>query len=250
MVLVAFMAGCAPVPSIVESTPVVGECHQLDRPEYFAILSDTAPAVGCTTAHTTETFMVGDLSSSPRLAQAYPAVDERIDIAEMACPGSVVRAYLSANARQALYGVSTLAFLPTPQEWEAGARWVRCDLTVVQGETSAFEPLVIDFSLRDAATTQHADVLMRCFAPGDADSVAALVDVRCTDAHDSRDVNMWIALSQKPSELTIAQLCAPSVAEWAAMGSAPVEGVSGIVHTETNGNLTLRCVSLEQHVVG
>lgn len=223
---------------------MVGVCHQLDRPELFAVLSDTSPAVDCLGPHTTETYQIADLSSAPRLAERYPALEERSSIAEEVCSGDLVRAYVGAIDRQALYGVSTVAFLPTPQEWDAGARWVRCDLAIVRGETSPFEPVSLDFALNGAAATDAADFLTRCYST-EKDEV---VDVRCTATHQSRDVNMWMPVSPEPSELEIVQLCVPSVGEWTALGRTTVDGVDGVLHVEDNGSLTLRCVAVESHV--
>ena len=228
----------------MESSPEVGACHQLDRPELFSVLSDTSPAVDCVDGHTTETYQIADLSTSPRLAERYPALEERSRIAEQVCSDDLVRVYLGAVDRQALYGVSTIAFLPTPEEWDTGARWVRCDLAVVQGETSPFEPVEIDFALSAAATTDAADFLTRCYSTVEDE----VVDVRCTEPHESRDVNMWMPVSPEPSELEIVQLCVPSVGEWTALGRTAVESVSGVLHVEDNGSLTLRCVAVESDV--
>lgn len=226
------------------SPPEVAQCHALDRPEHFGVLSDGAPAVPCDGPHTTETYMIGDLSASPRFSERYPALEERGDVAELACSGSVVRAYVAAHPRQALYGLWTVAFLPTPAEWADGARWVRCDLAVVRQESGPFEPLAMDFSLQNAATTENADDILRCYQGGGAEAV----DVRCADSHDSRDVNMWIPVTAEPSELEIVQQCVPSVTEWAAFVGRTAEGVSGALHTESNGSLTLRCAAVDEHV--
>ena len=244
------LAACTAVPlsspvasDVTAPAPVVGECHNLDRAEHFEILSDAAPAVECGADHTTETYLIGDLASVARFSSRYPALEERLDISEEICSGSVVRAYVGANARQALYGVSSVAFLPTPQQWADGERWVRCDLVVVAAETQAFEPLVLQSSLRNGAASGEADPLLRCYR--DDASSDELPDVRCSEAHVSRDINMWIPLTAEPSELEIVQQCVPAASEWGTLTGRTVEGVSGVLHTESNGSLTLRCVVTE-----
>lgn len=210
-------------------------------------MSDTAPAVDCGAEHTTETFQIADLSTLPRLPERYPAAEERAGLAEDACSADLVRVYLGALDRQALYGLFTIAFLPTPDEWADGQRWIRCDLAVVKSETTAFDPLTLAFTLRNAATTDDADTLTRCYASGDD---GAFVDVRCSDPHESRDVNMWMPVAVQPDDLALVQQCVPSVSEWVALGIRPVDGVSGVLHVESNGSLTLRCVALESNVSG
>ena len=220
------------------SAPVVGECHDLDRPEHFDILSDASPAVDCGLQHTTETYMIGDLASVTRFASRYPALEERIDISEEICSGSVVRAYVGANARQALYGLSSVAFLPTPHQWAGGERWARCDLVMVVDEARAFSPVGLENSLRDAAAAGDADPLLRCYEEGGD-------DVRCSEPHASRDINMWIPLTAEPTQLEIVQQCVPAATEWGALTGRTMQGVSGVIHTESNGSLTLRCVVTE-----
>lgn len=224
-------------PSPEDPAPAVGECHVLDRPEHFAVLSDTSPTVECGAEHTTETYMIGDLASVTRFSGRYPALEERLDISEQACSGSVVRAYVGANDRQALYGLSSMAFLPTPEQWATGERWVRCDLVMVGSETEAFWPVGVESAFRDAAASGNADPLLRCYT-GDA-------DVRCSEPHTSRDINMWIPQTSEPSELEIVQQCVPAATEWGTLTGRTVEGVSGVLHTESNGGLTLRCVVTE-----
>ena len=238
------LAACSAAPLASTSSteaptraPAVGECHTLDRPEHFAVLSDTSPTVECGAEHTSETYMIGDLASVTRFASRYPALEERLEISEQACSGAVVRAYVGASARQALYGLSSVAFLPTPEQWASGERWVRCDLVMVGSESEAFWPAGVAFSLRDAAASGNADPLLRCYAED--------ADVRCSEPHTSRDINMWIPLTSEPTEFEIVQQCVPAATEWGALTGRTVEGVSGVLHTESNGSLTLRCVVTE-----
>lgn len=224
----------------------MGECHNLDRPEHFAVLSDSAPAVACDQPHTTETYLIGDLTSVTRFATRYPALEERGLIADLVCDGAVVRAYVGANPRQALYGLWTVAVLPTPEQWESGARWVRCDLAMVRAEDAPFEPIDSSFALRDAAASGDADGLLRCYVR-DGENAR---DVRCSEEHDERDVNMWMPVTAIPSELEIVQRCVPSVTEWSTFTGTTADGVSGVLHTEDNGSLTLRCTAVNERVDG
>lgn len=245
----ALLAACTAVPLLspaevgVDATaPAVGDCHALDRPEHFEILSDAAPAVDCGAAHTTETYLIGDLASVARFSSRYPALEERLEVSEEICSGAVARAYVAANARQALYGVSSVAFLPTPAQWSAGERWVRCDLVMVEGETLPFSPLEVQVTLRNAAASPEADPLLRCYRDAAGDEPP---DVRCSEPHVSRDINMWIPLTTEPTQLEIVQQCVPAATEWGSLNGRAVEGVSGVLHTESNGSLTLRCVVTE-----
>jgi hypothetical protein len=56
---------------------------------------------------------------------------------------------------------------------------------------------------------------------------------------------MWIPQTSEPTELEIVQQCVPAATEWGTVTGRTVEGVSGVLHTESNGSLTLRCVVTE-----
>lgn len=244
--LVAALAGCAPSLDTAVAQPAAGECRLLDRPEQFRALSDGTPTVACDQEHTAETYLVGELDR-----ETYPVLGEREAIAAEACPPGVVRGYLGAHQRQALYGVWTVPWLPSEQQWAEGERWVRCDLVTVLDESAAFDPLVHTASLRGAAgDAARADALTRCYAAvGEvADPVLSApdetLDVRCDQPHGYRDVNHWLRQETAPGAGTAIRDCAESVQEWIGLGLRGSAGVAGVLREEANGNLTLRCVSV------
>ncbi len=234
------LSSCAAGPTASRAEPTIGECRQLDRPEHFAVLSDASPAVDCAAPHTVETYAVGELA---RDADArYPALAERETIAAEACPATGVRDYLGAGVRQGLYGVWTLAVLPTPARWTAGERWVRCDLMLVADERGAFDPLVRTATLRGAAQGAQADAVSRCYTSLGHESAAA-DEVRCSEPHLARDVDDW--LSRRGLGLdALAQLCAPAVEQWAAQSGIAAASDVALV-TEDNGVVTARCVAVD-----
>ena len=105
--------------------PEVGSCRALaaaaiEQPD------DDSPTVPCGSPHTTETFAVGRFDG--RLAEAG-VDDERLSSEVLDGCERRFRRYVGADASLALRTVLTWAwFRPTPEAWEAGARWYRCDL--------------------------------------------------------------------------------------------------------------------------
>lgn len=252
--LAATLAACTPAPDPVESTaaPAIGDCRLIDRPEQFAVLEDGSTVVDCTAEHSAETYFVGELDAD---REAYPVLGEREAIAAEACPPAVVRGYLAAHARQALYGVWTVPWLPTEDEWQDGARWVRCDLVTVADEAGAFDPLLHTASLAGAAAdAARADALTRCYAADGplADPLLSgpedTVDVRCDQPHQYRDVNHWLRQEAAPDTGLAIRDCAATVQEWIGLGLRASSGVAGVLRQEANGNLTLRCVSVDADV--
>jgi hypothetical protein len=181
----------------------------------------------------------------------WTLLGERESIATEACPPGRVRGYLGAHERQSLYGVFTLPWLPSEQQWRDGARWVRCDLVTVVDEAGAFDPLVRTASLAGAAAdAARADALTRCYAVDGAIADPLLsapeetLDVRCDQPHEYRDVNHWLRQEAAPTAGLAIRECAASVQEWIGLGLGASSGVAGVLRQEANGNLTLRCVSV------
>lgn len=255
--LAGLLTACAPVAPEPAAEPAVGECRLLDRPEQFAVLSDASPGLDCAEPHTAETYHVGDLDETEPEGAAYPSLGEREAIAGEACPPRLVRAYLAANDRQALYGVWTVPFLPDPEQWADGERWVRCDLVTVADETGAFDPVLHEVSLlRAAADGTSADALTRCYAVTGEVRDPLLVqaeevdDVRCDQPHQYRDVNDWSPLEQQLETHQVLARCGEAVQTWNRLGLAPAGGTAGVLRAEANGNLTLRCAVVESAVGG
>lgn len=237
------LTGCATgVPAGTSGPPSIGACHALDRTEHFLVWSDTAPPVPCDAEHTTETYFIG-VVAGPFDKATRPALAERGRVATTACPADAVRRYVGAADRQGLYGVLTVAFLPTDEQWDAGERWVRCDLAVVETE-AAFVPVSIAVPLSDITKTVDADLVLRCYTQT-ANGVppeGVVPDVRCSEPHVARDVNWWMLVLATPTEDDVLARCRGVVAE--ALGvdpTAAAEEVGGVLHREDNGNLTLRC---------
>ena len=107
--------------------PAVGECRDLTRAQVDAGRTD-APPVDCSGPHRTETFAVGTVPASfPGPATA--SVRQRIDAVEQACTRERMDAYLGLQADFPNRFEAIGAF-PSPAQWDAGARWVRCDLVL------------------------------------------------------------------------------------------------------------------------
>ncbi len=91
-----------------------------------------AAAVPCSQPHTTQTYAVTTLSgiTSPDDAAAIAATAERL------CRAGL-RGYVAATAgRLALSRVTHAWFVPTQEDLEAGARWLRCDVAVLRTDTT------------------------------------------------------------------------------------------------------------------
>lgn len=170
-------------PAQVDSVeaPELGACRLL-TPADVQQPFDATRTVPCGEEHTAETFAVGPLPAD--LADA--AYDDRRlgDFAYDTC-GRAFTGFLGGDESAVLRSVLSWAwFRPSPQAWEDGARWYRCD--VVGGA---------DGSEAYAALPTTARGLLRGRRPADRWSVCAVgpvvagsQKVPCSQPHDWRAV--------------------------------------------------------------
>lgn len=91
----------------------------------------TAPAIPCDGPHTTQTFYVGSLPDSfgvPDKAGAQARVR-----ATRACTTEAMNTYLGLTNTTIPSRFQIVAVFPTPGQWNAGERWVRCDVALRGG---------------------------------------------------------------------------------------------------------------------
>lgn len=113
------------------AAPVAGQCFTYPLSDIDKGIS-AAVAVDCATTHTAETYYVGTAKAdfripskatpAQRLAEAAPCTTERMN------------AHLGLKGRKLPSRFLPVVMLPTDAQWQAGERWVRCDV-VLQGGT-------------------------------------------------------------------------------------------------------------------
>ncbi|MBW9206430.1 septum formation family protein [Mumia sp. zg.B17] len=111
--------------------PIAGACYRLSAPQLAEAQVGVAP-VPCTQPHTTVTYLVTSLSgiTEPIDATALAANAER------RCRAALRTFVRATPARLALSRVRSAWFVPSDQDLDAGARWLRCDLAVSRTDTT------------------------------------------------------------------------------------------------------------------
>lgn len=117
------------LPTAASAAPQVGGCYAYPA-STIGKTSSAAPVIGCESAHTAETYFVGivpdafgvpsSASQAARLSAGRP------------CTVAAMNAYLGLTDRSLPSRFRTIVLFPTDAEWNAGERWVRCDV-VLQG---------------------------------------------------------------------------------------------------------------------
>nr|WP_246283944.1 septum formation family protein [Nocardioides perillae] len=161
--------------------PELGACRVL-TPDDVQRPSDATRTVPCSETHTAETFAVGPLPGT--LADA--AYDDRRlgQFAYDTC-GKAFTAFLGGDESAVLRSVLSWAwFRPSPQAWEDGARWYRCDVVGGPDGTDRYAPLPT--TARGLLRGQRPDDRWTVCAAGPV--VAGSEKVACSEPHDWRAV--------------------------------------------------------------
>lgn len=110
------------------SPPAIGSCFNLTYDEIRGVSSDKPP-VDCSTRHTTLTFDVVEFDVAPD----WNDEDSYLGEVYGQCNPSWIKV-LGGDPRKIARSAYTYHWLlPTPVQREAGASWVRCELTIAGG---------------------------------------------------------------------------------------------------------------------
>ena len=113
------------------ATPAVGQCFTYSKSDAAKAMSPDA--VDCATSHTAETYLVGTAKGGFKLpSKAKPA---QLLAEAGPCTDKKLNAYLGLSQRVLPSRFQSVVILPSDQQWQAGERWMRCDV-VLQGGTS------------------------------------------------------------------------------------------------------------------
>lgn len=176
------MNGWQAMPEPVGFVPEAGVCHQEDYLE-AASLADYAP-LDCESVHRAETVHVGEFTGdvAERVTPPTPG-SAAWQSAYQQCDEAAAT-YLGADFRYAELWLGVV--VPSPEAWEGGARWLRCDVRDhLNGDLWA--PLA--GTLGDGSS----ELLLGCFVATvseDNDTVDDMEPVACTEPHDAEFVGV------------------------------------------------------------
>ncbi len=176
-------AGGGTAPKVV-SKPVVGECRSLTLTEALA-KTNTTPPVDCGQPHNTRVIAVRNLPGGATYddltkAQLFAAVDK---ICDPALYAATSKSFLVLDRTS----YSFVWFEPTKQEKTDGARWVRCDLTLVHGHTYGDLPTDAVPALKGSHVPNRAK---RCLTG------KQFIITTCTASHNYRATGSFMVASK------------------------------------------------------
>ncbi|GAB3250535.1 hypothetical protein GCM10027425_07980 [Alteromonas gracilis] len=125
-------------PAARTPVPELGACRVLE-PADVEQASDDTETVPCTEEHTAETFAIGTFPDAFAEA-AYD--DARLGRWIYERCGTAFATFLGGNDSAALRSMLSWAWFRAPEaDWEAGARWYRCDVVGGRDDAEAYRAL-------------------------------------------------------------------------------------------------------------
>lgn len=199
--------------------PKVGQCRTTTYEQGFGY-SDPRKPVACSAPHRMKTFAVVTIPKRINLKKINEAKLGRY--AFDTCQPRFSKALGGSQALRAQTAYTWWSFIPTKAERKKGARWLRCDLSllaIVPGGNS-FAPPLPNLSLPMIGNRPVTDVTRRCLAEADNEYWTT-----CNRPHAARaDQTFAINSATRPSEATVKAQAAvqcpgkrftwPNLGEW------------------------------------
>ncbi len=184
--------GWAMLPEAKIAVPTAPACYTAAEDDLTTITKWSAP-VGCDTSHNVELIYVGQFTGTDADntsgAPASGSAGRRRAYENCA---DQAKSFLGADWRNGRLELTL--DVPITQQWEAGARWYRCDLQqykdledyVVESRTS---------SLKGVLASDTGDAKLGCLTITEtaAKDIDKMLPVACTSAHNGEYAGVWDA---------------------------------------------------------
>jgi hypothetical protein len=163
--------------------PEEGECRGVSVAQLRTIVNDEPP-VPCRRPHTVVTYFVDTLPESATRDAIAPA-DERVEAAADRICRSQFADYVGGNrSDRRLSMLTPTYFLPPSEQWNFGARWVRCDVYAYATPTRLADlPRSLEGALERGRTSED---FARCSPV--SPNAQSFRHVVCTEPHQWRAV--------------------------------------------------------------
>lgn len=194
LLLAGVLSGCnQTLPGASTGNPAVGDCHLIVSPEQFDAVSEPSPPVACGDAHTAQTFKITQVPAPLAGRGTRPGQQELKTVTARLCDVASLRKYLAAGERDGTTGLVIAGYAPSRDDWERGARAVRCDVLLAAKDGT---PLATTLDLRGVMAGPDSATLRLCYRQEPAGSGLSDdgVDVPCTEPHTGEDISAWFNL--------------------------------------------------------
>ncbi|MFF2299579.1 septum formation family protein [Arthrobacter sp. NPDC058127] len=242
VLLAGVLSGCnQTLPGAATGNPAVGECHLIVSPEQFDAVSEPSPPVPCTEAHTAQTYKVARVPAPLSGRGTRPGQQELKALTTRLCEVATLRAYLGARERDGTTGLAIAAYAPSRDDWERGARAVRCDVLLAADDGT---PQTTTLDLKGVLAGHDSAALRLCYRQELADGRLNddSVDVPCSEPHTAEDISAWFNLEGSVATPAARNArCLPYALQFLDVDALPAGITLRPIIRAVNGARTVRC---------
>ena len=242
LLLAGILSGCnQTLPGVPTGNPAVGECHLIVSPEQFDAVSEPSPPVACTKEHTAQTYKVTQVPAPLSGQGTRPGQEQLKALTARLCDVASLRTYLGAGERDGTTGLAIAAYAPSRDDWERGARAVRCDVLLTANDGA---PRTTALDLRGVLAGSDSAALRLCYRQELADGQLSDdgADVPCTEPHTAEDISAWFNLeSSVATPAARNERCLPYALQFLGADALPAGITLRPIIRTVNGAHTVRC---------
>ncbi|MCZ9884278.1 septum formation family protein [Arthrobacter sp. B2a2-09] len=242
MLLAGVLSGCnQTLPGAPTGNPAVGECHLIVSPEQFDAVSEPSPPVACGEAHTAQTYKVTQVPAPLSGQGTRPGQQELKALTARLCDVASLRKYLAAGERDGTTGLAIAAYAPSRDDWERGARAMRCDVLLATNDGT---PRTTTLDFKGMLTGPDSAALRLCYRQELADGQLSDdgVDVPCTEPHTAEDISAWFNLESSVATPAARNArCLPYALQFLGVDALPAGITLRPIIRTVNGARTVRC---------
>jgi hypothetical protein len=177
-----------PMPEAKLPVPADHACYALTDPAPGAF--KLPPAVDCGAQHNMETIHVGTLTGGDATADAPPPDGSPPQQRAYADCAKVAKDFVGDDWRNGRIGLDLV--MPTSGQWDAEARWYRCDLVEFK-DLDSYDVVSRGGSMKDALAGARP-VALGCFkATTKGADIDTMTAVDCATGHNTEFAGVWEA---------------------------------------------------------
>lgn len=242
LLIAGLLSGCnQTLPGAPTGNPAVGECHLIVSPEQFDAVSEPSPPVSCTEAHTAQTYKVTQVPSPLSGQETRPGQQELKVLTQRLCDVASLRTYLGARERDGTTGLAIAAYAPSRDDWERGARAVRCDVLLAANDGT---PRTTTADFKGVLAGPESAALRLCYRQELAEGQLSDdgVDIQCTEPHTAEDISAWVNLDSSVATPAARNArCLPYALQFLGVDALPAGIALRPIIRTVNGAHTVRC---------
>ncbi|MGM7775595.1 septum formation family protein [Arthrobacter sp. KNU-44] len=173
--------------------------------------------------------------------ETRPGRQELKVLTQRLCDVASLRTYLGARERDGTTGLAIAAYAPSRDDWERGARAVRCDVLLAANDGT---PRTTTADFKGMLAGPESAALRLCYRQELAEGQLSDdgVDIPCIEPHTAEDISAWFNLDGSVATPAARNArCLPYALQFLGVDALPAGILLRPIIRTVNGAYTVRC---------